>query len=101
MGNLIRDACKKLGTWKFYWLRHTKHSSAGILDLYLVPIGRDRARRHILNRELKGYDCNGRLGRPTAEQLESIELINAAGGDAGMWEPADWFSDRILRELSA
>lgn len=93
----MRDACDKLG-WRFLWLRKTYNSSAGILDLQLIPL-RDRDRRKILHRELKGYNSRGGLGRPTGEQVATIEAINAAGGDAAIWDPQDWFNDRILNEL--
>lgn len=105
LGECVRDACAQLG-WQFYWLRKTMYSSAGILDLLLVPVrvGGPRPRR-ILHRELKGYSCLNskrtlpRLGTLSDEQKEAIRLINAAGGDAALWEPADWFSGRILKEL--
>lgn len=97
LGENVRDACKKLG-WRFLWLRKTYNSSAGILDLLLIPL-RDLERRHTLFRELKGYDKNGRLGDLTDEQRETIDALNAAGDDADVWLPADWFSGRIAREL--
>jgi hypothetical protein len=64
LGENIRDACNKLG-WRFLWLRKTQHSSAGILDLTLIP-QRDLARRRTLLRELKGYDRRTRLGKVDA-----------------------------------
>lgn len=97
LGENIRTACEVLG-WKFYWCRRLQHSTKGILDLQLIPM-RSLERRHILNRELKGYDKRGRLGKLTAEQVETIQLTNAAGGDAGLWTPEDWFADRILGDL--
>lgn len=108
LGEMIRDACAQLG-WHFLWLRKTINSSDGILDLTLVPIrllkipngARDdfSEERTILHRELKGHDARGRLYKPTPAQLETIQLINDAGGNAGVWEPADWFSGKILAEL--
>lgn len=97
LGESIRDACKQLG-WQFYWLRKTQHSSEGILDLWLIPIIH-LERRHILNRELKGHDARGRLGELSPAQVITIDLANAAGGDAAKWEPANWFSGKILEEL--
>jgi len=93
----VRSACAVFG-WRFLWLRKTYDSSAGILDLVLIPL-RLTGRRHVLHRELKGYDRNGRLGALTAEQSETIQEINAAGGDARKWEPADWHSGTIIDEL--
>lgn len=61
LGECVRDACQALG-WRFMWLRKTQHSSAGILDLLLIPL-HSFHRRHILYRELKGHDRRGRLGR--------------------------------------
>lgn len=99
LGEQVRDACKKLG-WEFYWLRKTMFSSEGILDLVLVPVRNfEPQRRHILFRELKGHSLAGRLGTLSDAQKRTIELINAAGGDADMWTPADWFSRKILEEL--
>lgn len=103
LGENIRDACKQL-CWHFLWLRKTQHSSDGILDLMLVStrgtMERDlNGNRAILHRELKGHDRNGRLGRPTEAQNDTMSLINAAGGNAGLWVPADWYSGKILEEL--
>lgn len=99
LGECVRDACNKLG-WKFLWLRHLTNSSEGILDLLLIPVrGNHINGRCILHRELKGYDKNGRLGKLTPAQAETIEAINAAGGNARKWEPVDWTSGQILEEL--
>lgn len=97
LGECVRDACAKLG-WRFLWLRKTQHSSAGILDLLLIPL-RHTDSRHILHRELKGHDKNGCVGTLTPAQSETIQEISAAGGDARKWEPADWFSGQIQEEL--
>jgi hypothetical protein len=97
LGENIRSACGALG-WRFLWLRKTYNSSAGILDLQLIPL-RTLERRRILHRELKGHDRRGRLGKPTPDQMITIETINAAGGDAALWEPADWLNGKILEEL--
>ncbi len=93
----IRAACRTLG-WRFLWLRKTQHSSAGILDLLLIPL-RSFERRRVLHRELKGHDRNGRLGRLSSEQTQTINELRAAGADAGLWTPADWLSGKILEEL--
>jgi len=101
LGEQVRDACDKLG-WRFLWLRKTYNSSAGILDLLLIPERqgiRTIGQRCILHRELKGYDARRRLGQLTAEQTATIRAINIAGGDAAMWQPADWVSGKILTEL--
>ena len=97
LGECVREACAAHG-WLFLWLRKTYNSSEGILDLSLIPM-RHLDRRHILNRELKGYDRNGRLGTLTPEQAITIEATNAAGGDARLWQPLDWTSGQILEEL--
>ena len=97
LGEQVRDACDTLG-WKFLWLRKTYNSSAGILDLLLIP-RRDLNRRHVLHRELKGYDAQRRLGKATAEQVDTIQALVAAGHDAKVWEPDDWFTNRIIEEL--
>jgi len=107
LGWSIRDACELHG-WRFLWLRKTYNSSAGILDLLLIPLRPGRrgrtaldpimGERHILHRELKGHDAQGRLGTVTDEQEITIEAINQAGGDAAVWIPADW-PDKILAEL--
>jgi hypothetical protein len=96
LGENIRSACAALG-WRFLWLRKTYNSSDGILDLILIPQSH-LERRHILHRELKGYDRRGQLGRLTPAQVQTIAEINAAGGDADLWQPRDW-SARILEEL--
>jgi hypothetical protein len=105
LGENVRSACEQLG-WKLYWLRKTMFGAKGILDCLIVPVRTVThlsegvlVSRHILHRELKGFDARGRLGKLTPDQAEAIELINAAGGDAALWVPADWFSDRILKEL--
>lgn len=73
--------------WKVYHTYDSRRSVPGYPDLTLV---RDR----ILFRELK-LD----KGRLTVDQEEWIERLNAAGGDAGVWRPADW--DAIERELTS
>lgn len=97
LGENIRSACGAMG-WRLLWLRKTYNSSAGILDLQLIPM-RHKQRRHILHRELKGHDRRGRLGKPTVEQVITINCINAAGGDAALWGPDDWLSGKILEDL--
>ena len=97
LGENVREACEMLG-WRFLWLRRLRDSSDGILDLLLIPV-RNIERRHILDRELKGYDRNGQLGKLTPRQSETIQEINAAGGDARKWDPLDWFTGTIPEEL--
>lgn len=100
LGELIRTACRTLGTYQFYWLRKTRHSSKGILDLLLIPIAHPTTHDRVIKFiELKGYDVNGRLGKLTPEQWETIRLLTQQGQDASWWAPADWFSGRILEEL--
>jgi hypothetical protein len=97
LGECVRSLCTVLG-WRFLWLRKTRDSSEGILDLQLIPI-RNLDKRHIIHRELKGYNSRGRLGEASPAQITTIETINAAGGDAALWVPADWHSGRIEAEL--
>lgn len=97
LGENIRTLCDVMG-WQMYWVRHLFNSHRGILDLRLVPT-RHVERRHILDRELKGFDSRGRLGTLSDEQAHNIQITNAAGGDAALWVPADWFSERIIQEL--
>lgn len=98
LGERVRDAAAKLG-WRFLWLRKTYNSSAGILDLLLIPT-RHQERRHVLFRELKGYVKSGRLGALTDEQKDTIAALLAAGQDAALWTPDDWYSGRIPKELA-
>lgn len=97
LGENVRATCEVLG-WRCLWVRRLEASSDGILDMTLIPV-RHTERRHILHRELKGHDKNGRLGKLTPRQSETIEEINQAGGDARKWEPADWFAGTIMEEL--
>jgi len=97
LGENIRDACEAFG-WRCLWLRKTFHSSAGILDMLLIPL-RGFEHRRILHRELKGYNARGELGTLTIDQQQTIWDINAAGGDAAMWGPRDWQSGKIINEL--
>lgn len=98
LGESVRQLCEDVFGCRFIWLRKTFNSSNRNLDLLLIPL-RHLERRHILHRELKGYDARGRLGQLTAEQSETIAEINAAGGDARKWEPGDWFAGTIEGEL--
>ena len=101
LGELIRDACAKLG-WRFLWLRKIYHSSAGILDLQLIPTSKldiGINMRRVLFRELKGYRKNGKLGELTIEQVETIRHLKNAGYDAGVWTPDQSFDGTIEREL--
>jgi len=97
LGENIRDACEAFG-WRFLWLRKTFSSSAGILDLLLIPL-RGLEHRHVLFRELKGYNARGELGSLTIDQQQTIWDLRAAGGDAAKWDPRDWHSGKIINEL--
>ena len=97
LGENVRDACNKLG-WRFLWLRKTYNSSAGILDLLLIP-ERWHPSRHVLFRELKGYDKRGKLGKVTDAQQRTIQALSTQDQDADVWTPEDWHSGRILKEL--
>lgn len=98
LGESVRQLCEDVLGWRFIWLRKTYNSSNRNLDLLLIPL-RHTERRHVLHRELKGYDARGRLGQLTTEQSETIMELNQAGGDARKWEPADWFAGTIEEEL--
>lgn len=86
---LILDAARVNG-WLAYHTHDSRRSQPGFPDLVLV-----RGRRTIY-RELKTQ--KGRL-RP--DQTKWLNALDLAGNDTGVWRPADWFNDVIVRELAA
>lgn len=86
---VIRAA--RLTGWRTYHTHDSRRSDAGFPDLVLVHAGQ----RRIMYRELKSA-----RGRVRPEQREWLELLTAAGADAGIWRPADLLEERIVVELT-
>ena len=55
-----------------------------------------RGPRGVLFRELKSQ-----RGRVEPEQREWLDALAAAAADVDVWRPADWYSQRVNRELAA
>ena len=70
------------------WRTPVEADGMGFPDLVLAGHGR------VLFRELKG---NRGTMRP--EQARWLDVLRAAGADAGVWRPADWRDGTILSEL--
>jgi hypothetical protein len=83
----VRGAVADLGGL-YYHTWNSTHSPSGFPDCVII------VRSRILFRELKreGQD-------PTPKQREWLAALTAAGADAGVWRPADWYSGRITSEL--
>ena len=84
----VERLAKSLG-WKVYHTHDSRRSHRGWPDLVLGRRGR------VLFRELKTMK-----GRTTPDQKEWLELLNAAGHDAAVWRPVQWFDRTIERELT-
>jgi hypothetical protein len=82
----VRVSCKGLGLLMYHTHR-SQHSPAGFLDCVIVG-------QRVLYRELKREGKN-----PTISQQEWLDRLTAAGQDADVWRPTDWFSGRIVAEL--
>ena len=80
---------KALG-WEHYFTQNSRRSPEGFPDLVLVHTSPGR----LLFRELK--TAKGRL---TPKQRHWLRILTAAGEDAAVWRPADWFNGRIEDEL--
>lgn len=63
--------------WRAYHTRDSRKSAKGFLDLVLV-------RERVVWAELKAED-----GRPTADQLNWIDDLRAAGEEVYVWKPSD------------
>lgn len=75
--------------WLVYHTHDSRRSGPGFPDLVLV-----RGRR-VLWRELKTMK-----GRASEHQLAWLGALGAAGQDAGIWRPLDWFDGTISKELA-
>ena len=84
MRHIVRDCLPFLG-WMLLCL--------ALITLFpdLVLVREDR----VLFRELKTMK-----GRTTPDQKKWLELLNAAGHDAAVWRPVQWFDRTIERELT-
>jgi hypothetical protein len=87
---LIFAMCRTLRLY-VYHTRDSRGSVRGFPDLVIIG-------RRVLWRELKGWKPTS---RPTREQAKVLNDLRRAGQDAGLWRPADWFSGRIVAELTA
>lgn len=78
----------KLLGWEAYHTLYSRGSESGFPDLVLAS----RKQRRLIFRELK-------VGTkvPTPKQRHWLDLLEAAGGDVGVWRPDDW--PRIEKEL--
>lgn len=70
----------------------SRRSVPGFPDLVLVSSRRKR----VMYRELKATK-----GRVSGDQRAWLDALVLAGEDAGVWQPADLLSGRIVAELSA
>ena len=87
--SVVIAAAKRAG-WLVYHTHDSRRSQAGYPDLALVHEQRGVA----MFRELKTE--KGKL-RP--DQVLWLRALTAAGQDAKVWRPIDWFSSRIDGEL--
>ena len=85
---LVVRLARSLG-WLAYHTFDSRRSEPGFPDLVLVREDR------VLFRELKTEK-----GRATPAQTTWIAALTAAGMDAGLWRPVQWFDRTIERELT-
>jgi hypothetical protein len=83
----IINAAQTLG-WLVYHTHDSRRSQPGFPDLVLVR------GQQILYRELKTQ-----TGRVRPEQRTWLDTLTAAGADAAIWRPIDWFTGHIARAL--
>ena len=88
----VRDACQRFGLLAYHPY-NSQRSEPGFPDWTIVGPG------GLIFRELKGIDVNGRLGRLTPAQRQWLDVLKAAGQDAGVWTPHCWADGRVLSEL--
>lgn len=84
----VERLARSLG-WLAYHTHDSRRSSPGFPDLVLVRGDR------VLFRELKTEK-----GRATPAQKTWLAALTAAGMDAGLWRPVQWFDRTIERELA-
>lgn len=85
---LVVRLARSLG-WLAYHTFDSRRSEPGFPDLVLVREDR------VLFRELKTEK-----GRATPAQKTWLAALTAAGMDAGLWRPVQWFDRTIERELT-
>jgi hypothetical protein len=78
---LVCDLAFVLGWTRVYHTYRSDRSPKGFPDLVLVS----PRRRRVVFAELKATG-----GRVTADQLEWLDDLKAAGAEAYLWFPADW-----------
>jgi hypothetical protein len=85
----VRAIVKDLGLHRYHTFDSRK-SDPGWPDLVAAGVG------GLLFRELKTE-----TRKPTRAQQEWLDVLAAAGADAGVWRPSDLLSGRVGRELAA
>jgi len=83
-------AAAKARGFLVYHTFDSRRSAAGYPDLHMVHAARGVS----LMRELKTQK-----GRVSADQAGWLTALEAAGVDAGVWRPIDWFTGRINTQL--
>ena len=84
----VVDTAKTLNLLRYHTYRSTR-SPSGFPDEVIVGPG------GCLFRELK------REGeKPTVAQQKWLAGLSAAGEDADVWRPSDWYTGRILAEMT-
>lgn len=89
----LQDVIIASATAQGFLVYHTydsRRSVAGYPDLHLVH----GKKRIVLFRELKSTK-----GRVTPDQNKWLAALTAAGADAGVWRPIDWFDGSIEKQL--
>lgn len=85
----VLGAARRWG-WLVYHTFDSRRSEAGYPDLHLIHEGHGLS----LFRELKTQK-----GKLSAPQQKWLGALWAAGCDAAVWRPADWFSGAIDAQL--
>ena len=75
-----------------YHTYDSRRSAPGFPDLVII------GPRAVLFRELKSWRMSSRL---TGPQAAILGCLTDAGLDADVWRPVDWFSGRVVAELTA
>lgn len=83
-------AAAKRGGWLIYHTYFSRGSQPGYPDLHLVHPGLGIS----IFRELKTQS-----GQTSAFQKAWLAALTAAGHDAGVWRPIDWFNGTISAYL--